>query len=254
MNRFLLTPHTESILEGRGLNLICSAPICLHQPKDTPDPLYGRDVQVKGFGLCKRCGHKTDIAHFPFKVRNPWKDHEKTVQTPQCEKCGSKSMKVTYTQYVVSKHRKSNHYYYHEECYEAMFRGDTLFKPKKYKTKYGGSRGKGVTVTLPFDPRKGVCQACGKSKAKGEIKYTCLHHWRYAYKPLTVKKNPILVLENTSEFCFACHMIADAFRNLMRLSPNRIMMVAKTMPPETKEKFEVICNLYLVKVKEWSTK
>jgi len=121
MNKFPLTPHTKSILEGRRLNLICSAPICLHQPKDSPDPLYGRDIQVKGFGLCKRCGHKTDIAHFPFRVRNPWKDHQKTVQTPQCEKCGSKSIKVVYTQYVISKHRKSNHYYYHEECFDNLF-------------------------------------------------------------------------------------------------------------------------------------
>jgi len=48
-------------------------------------------------------------------------------------------------------------------------------------------------------------------------------------------------------------MIADAFRNLMKLSPNRVMMVAKTMPPEKKKKFEVICNLYLLKVGEWET-
>jgi len=245
MNRFPFTPHTKKILMGRGLVLMCSAPICLHQPKGSPDALYGREIEVKGYGTCSRCGHKTSIESFPF--------NEKTHKAiPKCEKCGSKNLEVIYTQYVISKHRKTNHYYYHDECYDAMFiRADqTLpYTKKKYRTRYGGSRGKGVKIVLPFDPRKGVCSACGKSKHKGEIKSTCLHHWKYAYKPSTVAKNPILVLENTSEFCFACHMIADAFRNLMRLSPKRVMKVANTMQKELKEKFTVICNLYLEVIK-----
>lgn len=111
---------------------------------------------------------------------------------------------------------------------------------KKYRTKYAGSRGRGVTVTLPFDPRKGVCQACGKSKHRGEIKYTCLHHWWYEFKPATVKKNPILVLKNTSELCYYCHQLADAIRTLIYAHPKRVAQVAELLRGERKEKFVTI--------------
>lgn len=110
-------------------------------------------------------------------------------------------------------------------------------KMKKYKTKYAGTRGKGVTVTLPFDPRKGVCQACGQSKDRGEIKYTCLHHWWYEFKPATVKKNPILVLRNTSELCYYCHQLADAIRALLYAHPKRVAQVAELLEGRQKEKF-----------------
>jgi hypothetical protein len=183
-----------------------------------------------------------------------WNDR-KRVRVISCERCGNKTMDITYTQMVVSKHRKRNHYYYHEECYEAMFRGNkTPFRQRPYRTKYGGSRGKGVRLTLPFDPRKGVCSACGKSKHRKEIKFTSLHHWKYAYKPSTVAKNPILVLENTSEFCFGCHPVADAFRNLMKLSPRRIMLIAQLMPDDLKEKFSMIAKTYLREIHDGKKK
>lgn len=113
-------------------------------------------------------------------------------------------------------------------------------KQKKYRTKYAGSRGKGVTVTLPFDPRKGICQACGKSKHRGEIKYTCLHHWWYEFKPATVKANPILVLKNTSELCYYCHQLADAIRALLYAHPKRVAQVAELLEGKQKEKFVTI--------------
>ena len=119
-------------------------------------------------------------------------------------------------------------------------------KSKEYRTKYAGSRGKGIYVTLPFDPRKGICQACGKSKAKGEIKYTCLHHWWYEFKPATVKENPILVLKNTSELCYYCHQLADAIRALLYAHPKRVAQVAELLRGEQKERFTNI----LIAVKE----
>jgi hypothetical protein len=119
------------------------------------------------------------------------------------------------------------------------------FVPKRYKTRYAGAHGGGCVVYLSFDPRKGVCEGCGKSKAKQEIKVTSLHHWKYAYKPETVQKNPVLVLENTSELCFACHMVADGFRNLMKMGNERVINVATLMPKDLKERFDSICRLYL---------
>lgn len=240
MNDFPLKPHTKAILEGRGLQLICAAPICLHQPKGSPDPMYGRAIEVVGHGICNRCGQKTNVQEFIFNPKS-------RKATPKCGRCGSNSIQVIYTQWVVSKHRKQNHYYYHKECFDAMFRGDkTPFKQRRYRTKYGGSRrGKGVRITLPFDPRQGVCQACGKSKHRKEIKVTALHHWKYAYKSATVAKNPILVLENTVELCFGCHPVADAFRNLMKLSPRRVMLVAQLMPDELVVEFAIIAKTFL---------
>lgn len=104
-----------------------------------------------------------------------------------------------------------------------------MAKKKGYRTRYAGSRGKGVVVVLPEDPRKGICEACGKSKHAGEIKVTALHHWWYAYKPATVKQNPYLVLENTSELCYGCHQVADAIRMLIYARPNRVANVGKLL-------------------------
>jgi len=110
-------------------------------------------------------------------------------------------------------------------------------KPKKYRTKYAGTRGKGVYVTLPFDPRKGVCEACGRSVHEGEIKSTALHHWWYAYKPATVAKNPLLALENTSELCYGCHQIADAIRLLLYSRPERVAKVARLLRGKQRLRF-----------------
>ena len=108
---------------------------------------------------------------------------------------------------------------------------------KGYKTRYAGSRGRGVVVTLPEDPRKGVCDACGKSKHDGEIKNTALHHWWYKYKPATVKENPFLALENTSELCYYCHQLAHAVRALIYAKPSRVDDVAQLLEGEYKQRF-----------------
>lgn len=118
--------------------------------------------------------------------------------------------------------------------------GDVHMKMKKYKVRYATAHGKGVVVTLPFNPRKGVCQACGKSISRGEIKITALHHWIYAYKAKTVKENPILALKNTSELCYYCHQLADAIRALLYAHPKRVAQVAELLKGKQREKFVTV--------------
>ena len=108
---------------------------------------------------------------------------------------------------------------------------------KPYRLKYAGSRGVGAVVTLPSDPRKGVCSACYKSKHEGEIKNTALHHWWYAYAPKTVKKDPKLALENTSELCYYCHQLADSLRALLYAKPERVGKVVKLLKGEYRIRF-----------------
>ncbi len=55
---------------------------------------------------------------------------------------------------------------------------------------------KGKYFRLKENPRKGICELCHRSVAKGEIKYTNLHHYNYD------SKNP---LANTIELCIRCH-------------------------------------------------
>jgi hypothetical protein len=259
---FLLTPEQENKLRGRHMELFCCAPKCLFSTGETEDKFFERNITTHGYGLCRKCKHKTDIVFFErpeevaVKLSKLRYRPKRLLVIPKCEVCGCKRLKIVYTQWVVSNHRKSKHYYYHRECFDSMFinaraeEPDKLFKKQKYKMRYAGSHGNGCIIYLPFDPRKGVCEACGKSKAKGEIKMTSLHHWKYAYKAETVKKNPILVLENTTELCFACHQVADGLRGIMKMSPERALLVIKLLPKDLKATFAIISNEYLKMRKE----
>lgn len=51
---------------------------------------------------------------------------------------------------------------------------------------------KGKTITLDFEPRKGICSNCGKKDA-----HTHLHHTKYD------ENDP---LANTVELCASCHI------------------------------------------------
>ena len=55
----------------------------------------------------------------------------------------------------------------------------------------------GKTHYLKENPRTGVCSRCFRSKARGEIKRTAMHHTSY---------DPTDVLANTVELCVGCHM------------------------------------------------
>lgn len=104
-------------------------------------------------------------------------------------------------------------------------------RPIKYKIKY-----QTITVTLPFDPRNHICDACGQDVRDGKIKNTQMHHWLYAYKPETVKENPELALHNTKEYDFYCHQIADGLRAILTARPDRVVDVMKTLPFESRER------------------
>ena len=264
-SRFLLTPVLAHKLEGRGMHLICHAPKCLHEDlgpdaellkyqinisneEITNETAFRRRIMVAGYGECDRCHSKTPIPEFEH-------DPKTRKGIPKCKVCGNRC-KVVYIQEVVSKHRKTSKYYFHAECFDAMFFGesgegsDKLEYRKKYKMRYAGAHGNGCVIYLPFDPRKGICQCCGKSKhrimpdGKPEIKSTQIHHWRYAFQPETVKKNPILILENTSELCFPCHQVADGLRSITKMSTERTVGVIMLMPKELKERITRICVMY----------
>lgn len=119
-----------------------------------------------------------------------------------------------------------------------------------YHIKYAGARGKGVVVTLPEDPRKHICSACKKSVAAGEIRMTALHHWWYAYQPDTVRENPILAVENTSELCFGCHPLGDAIRALLYANPIRVAQVAELLRGEPRERFIRVLEEVLKRLKD----
>ena len=120
---------------------------------------------------------------------------------------------------------------------------------KPYKMKYAGSRGKGVIITLPSDPRKGKCQCCGKIVGE-EIKVTALHHWYYAYQPETVRKNPVLALDNTIEVCYGCHQVADAIRALLYASPSRVAIVANCLKGEPRERFKRVLKAVIISMEK----
>jgi len=105
-----------------------------------------------------------------------------------------------------------------------------------------------IMVPYPENPREGVCDACGRSVHKGEIKITHLHHHIYAYKMNTVKEDRLKALENCSELCYTCHRIADALRNLLFLreeSLDFVIRIAMLLPKALKEKLDIIVPLYL---------
>jgi len=98
-------------------------------------------------------------------------------------------------------------------------------------------RNRSVVVSKP---RNHICDAC-KRKVGDEIKRTNRHHWKYAYTYKTVKANPELALENTSEYCFHCHQIADAIKKLTDVNDvSTIIRVLKTAPSNIQNSFREI--------------
>lgn len=137
MSRFTLTPVLYNKLIGRGMTMVCSSSHCIHQTEgDHDDPNWDKQIAPQGYGKCPRCGVKTEIAFFEHNESKAMEmAHDSKCQyrskasliLPKCNACGCIMRKenIVYTQQVVSKHRKSNHYYYHAECWDAMALGGT---------------------------------------------------------------------------------------------------------------------------------
>lgn len=106
-----------------------------------------------------------------------------------------------------------------------------------------------ITVRVPSETpiRKRVCEACGRSVDKGEIKRTHLHHWVYAYKTDTIRENPKLALDNCVELCYGCHQMADALRAILDRREEsfwKTVKVAQTMTPKQREKLDALVKLW----------
>ena len=101
-------------------------------------------------------------------------------------------------------------------------------------------RNRSVVVSKP---RKNICDAC-KRKVGDGIKRTNRHHWKYAYTYKTVKANPELALDNTVEYCFHCHQIADAIKALTDVKDaSSIIKVLETAPANVQSSFRVIAQM-----------
>ena len=125
-------------------------------------------------------------------------------------------------------------------------------KPKKEEKQRIYYQRVRVSFYYPIPIRKGCCVACKRCKSKGEIKTTQLHHTVYKYETKTVRKNPVLALENSLELCFGCHRPADGLRDLLLSNPrgglrsiNRIIQVVKLLPHEQQKHFTKLCRTWL---------
>lgn len=105
---------------------------------------------------------------------------------------------------------------------------------------------------FPTPIRTGCCEACLRCKSKGEIKTTQKHHTVYAFETKTVRKNPLLALENTMELCYGCHPVADGFRDILLSNPrgalrsiNRILQVGELLPEKQQDHFTKLCKAWL---------
>lgn len=129
----------------------------------------------------------------------------------------------------------------------------------KSETKYYGITYKKKRIKIPYprNIRTGKCVACKRSKDKGEIKVTAMHHTKYEFSITEVLKNKFLALKNTLELCFSCHQIADGFRGILTIGSSdklwhvsRMLKVAKLLPIEQQVHLEHFCRLFI----EWREK
>lgn len=114
---FFINPHTKNIIVGRkegrkeGKDLSCCAKKCLN-----PE---GKEINVKGFLNCDRCGTKVSYPENFVKDSN-------SLVCPTCNKVlpikdDKENYTVTWTQKVISKHKRHKHEYFHGECYDGRF-------------------------------------------------------------------------------------------------------------------------------------
>jgi hypothetical protein len=121
MAEFVINPHVKSILIGRNMGkedrLLCAATTCIFVPEGSPDPNFGRDIEVQGHAECPRCKYTTS-----WQEGKEWIDsNRRTIM--RCKVCKKIIPKknIVWTQKVISKHRKTKHTYYHKQCWDAMF-------------------------------------------------------------------------------------------------------------------------------------
>ncbi|MFA5307474.1 MAG: hypothetical protein WC365_08555 [Candidatus Babeliales bacterium] len=79
-----------------------------------------------------------------------------------------------------------------------------------YTLNYHGTR-----LKLPYPPRTGVCEVCGKHSK------TNRHHFWYAFTRKQVMEKPDLGMLYTAEMCgfWPCHEMGNSIRKLIELDP-----------------------------------
>jgi len=71
-----------------------------------------------------------------------------------------------------------------------------------------------LKLKLPFNPRKGICKACGRRC------FSNIHHWLYRYTYSEIYRDNKLALKYTTELCYPDHDLGDAMRKLFNIDPD----------------------------------
>jgi len=115
---FPYTPHTSAILRGRGMNqdgkLMCCASRCIFE---TETKGFGREIEVKGECECPNCKAKVE---YPQDVEFDDMKQNGQLKCPACKRTIPLQL-IKWTQWVISKHHRNKHLYYHKECHDAMY-------------------------------------------------------------------------------------------------------------------------------------
>jgi len=111
---------------------------------------------------------------------------------PICSKCGNTKTTIRKSGYV--EWYKWNEQIVCKNCYMKLYYGKNSVKWKIWNSCKLFFKGK--QITLSKNPRTGICQRCGRSVQKEEIKRTHMHHEKYD------ETDP---LAHTIELCGRCH-------------------------------------------------
>jgi len=157
----------------------------------TPDGKQGCKVE--------ECGRKHRRNGYCTAHNAQIKKHGKIIHNKICD--GTQGCKIEKCLEKHSCHGYCKKHYARSDHGKAKAKKYRDKNPEKIKERNKKQCGKqlvfkGKYYRLKENPRKGICELCGRSVAKGEIKTTNLHHYRYD------SKNP---MKYTKELCVRCH-------------------------------------------------
>lgn len=116
--QFPYTPHISSILRGRGMfkdgKLVCCAIHCLFE---TEKAGFGREIEIKGIAVCPNCKAKI---RYPDDLEFDEYSQHSILKCPVCKNNISNKL-IKWIQFVVSRHHRKKHLYFHSECWDAMY-------------------------------------------------------------------------------------------------------------------------------------